>query len=172
MQKRLDKVTAYLRRWEDFLSSRHEVFGFTGHEPYLREKWFKNRSVEEGNVWATKSNERKHRYVELPDKGTLLKLKMGMDQIKMKLHMHVSLHIWCTGLFLTHQIGLFSFPAVLAHRSPSSVNQALRATHVRTCVGLVWGGCCSRWKELKSTAVKNRPVVGAEGCIQVKNQME
>lgn len=26
-------------------------------------------------------------------------------------------YIWCTGSFLIHQIGLFSFPAVLDHQS-------------------------------------------------------
>lgn len=40
-----------------------EAFGVTGHEPYLIAEWFKNTAVGEGNVRATKSAERKQRYI-------------------------------------------------------------------------------------------------------------
>lgn len=50
--------------------------------PHLPEESFKNRSGDEGNMCATKSTERKHRYVELPDKGAPLKLETEQDQNK------------------------------------------------------------------------------------------
>lgn len=65
--------------------------------PYLSAERFKNRSVDEGNVWATKSTERKHRYVKPPDKGTTahLEINPGTPTLQKKpknLHMPTSLY--------------------------------------------------------------------------------
>lgn len=49
-----------------FLVSQKEMKHLASQDmslPYLSEEQFKNRSVDEGNVCATKSTEQKHRYV-------------------------------------------------------------------------------------------------------------
>lgn len=69
-----------------------------------------------------------------------IKLKIRLDPQRQKSpHAHQpTVNIWCTDTFLIHQIGLFSplcWPSI-----PSGVKQPLGVTHVRTCVGLRWGG--------------------------------
>lgn len=55
-----------------FLVSQKEMRHLASQDmslPYLSEDRFKNRSVDEGNMCATKSTERKHRYVKPPDEA-------------------------------------------------------------------------------------------------------
>lgn len=131
-----------------FLVSQKEMRHLASQDmslPYPSEDQFKNRSVDEGHMWATKSTERKNRYVKPPDKA---ENKAGPPKTKISTcppaYCICITYIWCTDTILIHQIGLFSplcWPSI-----PSSVKQPLGVTHVRTCVGLRWGGGVLCWE--------------------------
>lgn len=162
--RRHANVTHYFRWRKDFLSSWHESGLFSSQkemrhlasQAYLTKEQFKNRSVDEGNEHATKST------VETdmlkPDKGAI-GFRTGVDQKKPHPCQPADISgaqvcfitlVW----LLLHS--LLRWPAV-----PFSVNQLLRGTHVRTCVGWVWGA---------ATAVDGGEQiwVAAGGCLQGK----